>query len=436
MSGIAVGAIAIAVLLGLLALRVPVAFALGGVAVGGILLLRGPEAAMGVLTTQPYDFVAHWTLSAVPMFLLMGSVAYHSGLTQSLFGAARLWLSWMPGGLAVASTAACAGFAAASGSSVATASAMGRIAIPEMLRYRYDPGLAAGSVAAAGTLGSLIPPSILMVLYAIFAEVSVSKALMAGILPGILSAAMFSLMIVVRCKLNPALGPSVQDKVTWGQRLAVLRQVWPLPMLILAVIGGMYSGVFTTTEAAAGGALMAFVIAAAQRRLSFAVFKASIVEALTGSAIVFFIAIGGVLLSRFMAFSGLPAFMGDVIESMAVDKLTLIIIVSLIFIILGCFLDSIGLMLLTIPILLPMLEAVDADMIWFGVLVIKYLEIGLVTPPLGMNVYVIKSVVGNTISLERIFKGVTWFVVTDIGTLALLIAFPGIALLIPNLMAN
>ena len=436
MSGIAVGAIAIAVLLGLLALRVPVAFALGGVAVGGILLLRGPEAAMGVLTTQPYDFVAHWTLSAVPMFLLMGSVAYHSGLTQSLFGAARLWLSWMPGGLAVASTAACAGFAAASGSSVATASAMGRIAIPEMLRYRYDPGLAAGSVAAAGTLGSLIPPSILMVLYAIFAEVSVSKALMAGILPGILSAAMFSLMIVVRCKLNPALGPSVQDKVTWSQRLAVLRQVWPLPMLILAVIGGMYSGVFTTTEAAAGGALMAFVIAAAQRRLSFAVLKASIVEALTGTAIVFFIAIGGVLLSRFMAFSGLPAFMGDVIEAMAVDKLTLIIIISLIFIILGCFLDSIGLMLLTIPILLPMLEAVGADMIWFGVLVIKYLEIGLVTPPLGMNVYVIKSVVGNTISLEKIFKGVTWFVVTDIGTLALLIAFPGIALLIPNLMGN
>lgn len=436
MSGIAIGAIAIGVLLLLLALRVPVAFALGGVAVGGILILRGPEAAMGVLTTQPYDFVAHWTLSAVPMFLLMGSVAYHSGLTQALFGAARLWLSWMPGGLAVASTVACAGFAAASGSSVATASAMGRIAIPEMMRYRYDPGMAAGSVAAAGTLGSLIPPSILMVLYAIFAEVSVSKALMAGIIPGVLSALMFSLMIVIRCKLNPALGPSVQDKVTWGQRLKVLREVWPLPALIVAVIGGMYSGVFTTTEAAAGGALMAFIIAAAQRRLNFAVLKASVIEALTGTAVVFFIAIGGVLLSRFMAFSGLPNFMAEVINTLAVDKLTLIIIISIIFIILGCFLDSIGLMLLTIPILLPMLEAVGADMIWFGVLVIKYLEIGLVTPPLGMNVYVIKSVVGNTISLERIFKGVTWFVVTDVVTLALLIAFPGIALLLPALMSD
>ena len=429
-------AIALAVLLLLLALRFPVALALGGVAVGGILFLRGPEAAMGVLTTQPYDFVAHWTLSAVPMFLLMGSVAYHSGLTQSLFGAARLWLSWMPGGLAVASTAACAGFAAASGSSVATASAMGRIAIPEMMRYKYDPGLAAGSVAAAGTLGSLIPPSILMVLYAIFAEVSVSQALMAGILPGLLSAMMFGLMIVARCKLNPALGPAVEDNVTWRQRLAVLRQVWPLPALIAAVIGGMYSGVFTTTEAAAGGALMAFVIAAVQRRLSFAVAKAAIIEALTGTAVVFFIAIGGVLLSRFMAFSGLPAFMGDVIDSLGVNQTLLIIVISVIFIFLGCFLDSIGLMLLTIPILLPMLEAVDTNMIWFGVLVIKYLEIGLVTPPLGMNVYVIKSVVGNTISLEAIFKGIAWFVVTDIVTLGLLIAFPAIALLLPSLMAN
>ncbi len=436
MSGIAIGGIAIAVLLLLLALRFPVALALGGVAVGGIFLLRGAEAAMGVLTTQPYDFVAHWTLSAVPMFLLMGSVAYHSGLTQSLFGAARLWLSWLPGGLAVASTAACAGFAAASGSSVATASAMGRIAIPEMMRYRYDPGLAAGSVAAAGTLGSLIPPSILLVLYAIFAEVSVSKALVAGILPGILSAAMFSLMIIVRCKLNPALGPAVEERVSWGQRLMVLRQVWPLPALVLAVIGGMYSGVFTTTEAAAGGALMAFVIAAVQRRLSFAVAKAAIIEALTGTAVVFFIAIGGVLLSRFMAFSGLPAFMGEVIDALAVNRILLIVIISVIFIFLGCFLDSIGLMLLTIPILLPMLEAVDADMIWFGVLVIKYLEIGLVTPPLGMNVYVIKSVVGNAISLETIFKGIGWFVVTDIVTLALLIAFPAISLLLPNLMAN
>lgn len=434
MSGIAIGALGIVVLLILLAIRVPIAFALGGVAVGGILVLRGPEAAFGVLTTQPYSFIAHWTLSAVPMFLLMGSIAYHAGLTQSLYRAARLWLSWMPGGLAVASTAACAGFAAASGSSVATASAMGRIAIPEMMRFRYDAGLATGSVAAAGTLGSLIPPSILMVIYAIFAEVSVSKALMAGILPGLLSATMFGLMIVIRCMINPKLGPRIEETVTWEERFAVLREVWPLPVLILGVIGGMYSGAFTSTEAAAGGAFLAFVIAGAQRRLSWQVAKMAVIESLTGTAAVFFIAVGGVLLSRFMAFSGLPTFMGEWIGQFAVNKLLLIVVISLVFVFLGCFLDSIGLMLLTIPILLPMLDKVGADLIWFGVLVIKYLEIGLVTPPVGMNVYVIKAVVGDAVPLEAIFKGIGWFVVTDIITLAILILFPEISLLIPNLM--
>lgn len=434
MTSIQVGIAGIVVLLLLLAARVPIAFALGGVAVAGIMVLRGPDAALGVLATQPYGFIAHWTLTAVPMFLLMGTLAYHAGLTQSLYSAARLWLSWLPGGLAVASTAACAGFAAASGSSVATASAMGRIAIPEMLRYRYDPGLATGCVAAAGTLGSLIPPSILMVIYAIFAEVSVSKALMAGVLPGLLSALMFALMIAARCKLDPRLGPPVEESVTWAQRFAALRQVWPLPALILGVIGGMYSGAFTTTEAAAGGAFLAFVIAGVQRRLNWAVIKASIVDSLTGTATIFFIAVGGVLLSRFMAFSGLPALMGQWIGEYSVDPLMLILLASLVYLILGCFLDSIGVMLLTLPILLPMLEAAKVDLIWFGVLVIKLLEIGLVTPPLGMNVFVIKSVVGDAISLERIFRGVTWFIVTDIVTLGILILFPQIALIVPKLM--
>lgn len=434
MSNIQIGIVGIVVLLALLALRVPIAFALGGVAVGGIVALRGADAAMGVLATQPYGFIAHWTLTTVPMFLLMGNLAYHAGLTQSLYAAARLWLSWMPGGLAVASTAACAGFAAASGSSVATASAMGRIAIPEMMRYRYDPGLATGCVAAAGTLGSLIPPSILMVIYAIFAEVSVSKALMAGILPGILSALMFGIMIVIRCTLKPSLGPRVEEAVSWAERLAVLRSVWPLPALILGVIGGMYSGAFTSTEAAAGGAFLAFVIAGVQRRLSWQVIRVAIVDSLTGTATIFLIATGGVLLSRFMAFSGLPGLMGQWIGQYAVDPILLVVLISVVYIFLGCFLDSIGVMLLTLPILLPMLEAAKVDLIWFGVLVIKLLEIGLVTPPVGMNVFVIKSVVGDAVSLERIFKGIGWFVVTDIVTLGVLIAFPVISLVVPRLM--
>lgn len=434
MSSIAIGGLGLGVLLVLLALRVPIALALAGVSVAGVAAIRGPSAAFAVLTEQPYNFIAHWSLSAVPMFLLMGSVAYNSGLTQSLFTAARLWLSRLPGGLAVASTMACAGFAAASGSSVATAAAMGRIAIPEMMRYKYDPGLAAGSVAVAGTLGSLIPPSILMVLYAIFAEVSVGRALMAGVLPGLLSAAMFILLIVIRTSMNPSLAPPVRETVTWGARFSILADVWPLPMLVLAVIGGMYSGIFTATESAAGGALMAFVIAALQRRLTMRVIIDSLLDALKGTATIMFIAMGGFLLSRFMAFSGLPNFLSDIASQMALDPLLFMVGVSLVYILLGMFLDSMGIMLLTIPIMVPILHALDMDLIWFGVIMIKYLEIGLITPPVGLNCFIIKGVVGSSISLTTIFRGVMWFLVADLITLTLLILFPQISLFLPNLM--
>ncbi|MFA6264117.1 MAG: TRAP transporter large permease [Pseudolabrys sp.] len=425
---------AILVLLLMLAVRVPIAFALSAVSVVGMLLIRGPAAAMSVLAEQPYNFIAHWSMSAVPMFLLMGSVAYHAGLTSSLYRAARLWLSGLPGGLAVASTAACAMFAAASGSSVATASAMGKIAIPEMLKYKYDPGLATGAVAAAGTLGSLIPPSILMVLYAIFAEVSVSRALLAGILPGILSAILFMLMITIRCKINPSLAPKVEEEVDWRQRFEVLREIWPLPVLIAAVIGSMYIGVFTATEAAAGGAFMTFIVAAARGSLNWSVVKNSVEEAVRGTATILFIALGGFLLSRFMAVSALPNYVAHLVDGLNVSGMVVVIGASFIYIILGMFLDSIGIMLLTLPIMLPVLEAAKLDLIWFGVLVIKYLEIGLVTPPVGLNVFVIKSVVGKQVPLEVIFKGVMWFIITDIVTLAILIAFPEISLFLPRIM--
>lgn len=434
MSSIAIGAIGLGTMLVLLALRVPIALALAGVSVIGVAAIRGPNAAFAVLTEQPYNFIAHWSLSAVPMFLLMGSVAYHSGLTQSLFKAARLWLSRLPGGMAVASTMASAGFAAASGSSVATAAAMGRIAIPEMLRYKYDPGLAAGSVAVAGTLGSLIPPSILMVLYAVFAEVSVRQALMAGILPGILTAAMFILFIVVRCSINPSLAPPVDDKISWRERMTILIDVWPLPVLVIAVIGGMYSGVFTATESAAGGALMAFTIAALQGRLNSKVIFNALLDALKGTSAILFIAMGGFLLSRFMAFSGLPIYISDVVQYMAVEPLLFMLGISIIYILLGMFLDSIGIMLLTLPIMIPVLHSLDMNMIWFGVIMIKYLEIGLITPPVGLNCFIIKGVVGNRMSLTTIFKGVSWFLVADLITLTLLILFPAISLLIPTMM--
>ncbi|MCP5368508.1 MAG: TRAP transporter large permease [Hyphomicrobiales bacterium] len=429
-----IGIVGLVVLLLLLALRVPIAFSLGIVSLGGIAILRGPLPALSALETLTFNFIAHWSLSAVPMFLLMGNVAFKSGLTQSLYRATRLWLSALPGGLAIASTAACALFAAASGSSVATASAMGRIAIPEMLKYKYDPGLATGTVAAAGTLGSLIPPSILIILFAIFAEASIGQMLIAGFLPGILSAVVFSLMITIRCMINPELAPKIEGGVTWGERITVLREVWPLPVLIVGVLGGIYSGFFTPTEAGAGGALLAFIIAATQRRLTWEVFKESVIESLKATSMIFFIALGGIMLTRFMAVSGVPAALSAALGPYGLDPVILVIASSVIFIFLGMFLDSIGLMLLTLPVLLPLFEATGASIIWFGILVIKYLEIGLITPPVGLNVYVIKGVVGDAVPLEVIFKGVLWFVVADIVTLTLLIIFPDIALLLPSMM--
>lgn len=434
MDSLTVGIIGLVTLLVLLALRVPIAFSLGIVSLGGIAVLRGPVPAVSALETLTFNFIAHWSLSAVPMFLLMGNVAFKSGLTQSLYKATRMWLSGLPGGLAIASTAACAMFAAASGSSVATASAMGRIAIPEMLKYKYDPGLATGTVAAAGTLGSLIPPSILIILFAIFAEASIGQMLIAGILPGILSAFVFASMISIRCMINPKLAPVIEGGVSWSERFKVLREVWPLPVLVVGVLGGIYSGFFTPTEAGAGGALLAFVIAAAQKRLTWEVFKESVIESLKATSMIFFIALGGIMLTRFMAVSGVPAALSAALGPYGLDPVILIIATSVIFIFLGMFLDSIGLMLLTLPVLLPLFEATDASIIWFGVLVIKYLEIGLITPPVGLNVYVIKGVVGDSVPLETIFKGVLWFVLADIVTLALLIIFPDISLFLPSLM--
>ncbi len=329
---------------------------------------------------------------------------------------------------------ACAGFAAASGSSIATSAAMGRIAIPEMMRYRYDPGLATGSVAVAGTLGSLIPPSILMVLYAIFAQVSVSSALLAGILPGLLSAIVFSALIITRSWLNPALAPAMSETPSWGARFVALGEIWPLPLLVLGVIGGMYSGIFTATEAAAGGAFLAFLIAAAQRRLNRGVIVESILDAIKGTAAILFIAIGGFLLSRFMVFSGLPNYIASAVDQMSINPLLFMVGISVLYIVLGMFLDSIGIMLLTLPIMIPVLQTMNLDPIWFGVILIKYLEIGLITPPVGLNCFIIKSVVGNQVSLEQIFKGVAWFIAADIFTLALLIIFPEIALFIPDLV--
>lgn len=434
MSSLTIGMIGLGCLLLLIALRVHIGIALGLVSIGGLAVMRSPQAAGSALASQPFEFVAHWSLSAIPMFLLMGAIAYHSGMTADLYSAARRWLSRLPGGLAVATCFASAGFAAASGSSMATAAAMGRLAIPEMLKAKYEPGLAAGVVAASGTLGSLIPPSILMVLYGIFTQQPIGQLLIAGIGPGILTAVLFATMIITRVKLNPELAPSIQEHSTWSERFRDLVKVWPIPVLIAAVVVSIYAGIATATEAAAIGAAAALVIAIIRKEMNISRLKLSLFETLESTGSIFFIAVGAVLFTRFLAFSGIPVYLADLIEITNLSPLATLMLISLVYIFLGMFLDPLGLMLVTLPVFIPVFEAVGINMIWAGVITIKFIEIGLLTPPIGLNAYVVSGIVGDKVPLMTIFRGLIWFIAVEIVVLMLLFLFPGISLYLPSLM--
>ncbi|HIO01442.1 TRAP transporter large permease [Marinobacter sp. LM1] len=434
MSNIAIGFIGLGAGMMLLLLRVQIGVALGLVSFLGIAILLNFRAAWGIITAIPFNFVGDWNLTAIPMFLLMGFIASESGLSTGLFRAMRLLLSWLPGGLAVSSVGASAVLAAASGSSVATSSAFARIATPEMLRYRYDPGLATGVIAAAGTLGALIPPSILMVLYGYLAEVSVAKLFAAGVLPGILTAVAFSAMIIVRVMLKPSLAPKIEEQITRADIVEAIRETWPLPVIILGVLLGIFLGAFTPTEAGAIGAALTIIIAGLRRRLNWQVLSKGIRQALISTASIFMVVIGTALLARFMALSGVPSFLADVFVQFGSSPLMVVLAISLLFLLLGCFLDSIGILLLTMPIILPMAHEANLDLIWFGIILVKLLEIGLLTPPVGLNVYIIKGALGDRVNLTTIFKGVAWFVVVDLFVLAFLVLVPEFTLWLPNLV--
>ena len=434
MDNLTIGFAGLALALLLMALRMQIGAALGLVSFVGIAMILNWKAAWGIVTAVPFNFVGDWNLTAVPMFLLMGYVASAAGLTAGLFNAMRLFLSRLPGGLGVASVGACALFAAASGSSVATASAMARIATPEMLRYKYDPGLASGVVAASGTLGSLIPPSILMVLFGYFAEVSIGQLFIAGIIPGIISALIYMAMIVGRAIANPEIAPPADDHPTMREMLAALREIWPLPVLIVGVLSGIFLGVFTPTEAGAVGAFLAMVIAAAKGSLTRDVLKKAFTHTLSGTVGIFMVVIGTVLLTRFMALSGVPTFFADMFIEWGSSDLMIILLIAVLYVVLGMFVDSIGLMLLTLPIILPVVREAGMDLIWFGIVVVKLLEIGLITPPVGLNVYVIKGALGNLVRLQDVFRGVLWFIAMDIVALVIIVLVPQLSLWLPSLM--
>ncbi len=435
-----VGIIALLAVLVLLANRVPIAAALGVVASLGIFMIFAwrpgqdflPQYAiqptLSLMTNSPYAFITSSTLSTVPLFILMGHLAYEAGFTTDIYRAARLWLVRLPGGLAMASVVGCGGFSAITGSSVACAAAMGRIAIPEMLRFGYSPSLATGTVAIGGTLGSLIPPSVLFILYGIFAEQSIARLFVAAIIPGLISLLAYMLVIYIWVKLRPSAAPLPNETITKQERRQALLDCWAILTLFVVVVGGIYLGLFTPTEAAGIGAAATLVLGFVLRRLNLAKMLSALKESVYQTSMIFVIAIGGKLFVNFIALTGLANEITTWIETSNTSMEVVIGLIVVMYIFLGMFLDPIGIILLSLPLTLPIVESYGLSLIWFGVVVVKLLEVGLVTPPIGLNVFVIKSIVDKKIALETIFKGVSLFLIAEIVVLGLIITVPALSL--------
>ncbi|GEO80229.1 TRAP transporter large permease [Pararhodospirillum oryzae] len=413
MEPVTFGVLALGGLLGLIALRVPIGVSLIFVSFLGIWGIAGPRAAMSMLSTIPYSSSASWTLSSIPMFLLMGYVAYHAGLTRGLFESARVWLGWLPGGLAIASLTGASAFAAVSGSSVACSAAIGRIAIPEMQRHAYDLRVATGSVAAGGTIGALIPPSIILILFGIQSNTSINALFAGGLVIGLASLVFYIGAVLVVWRVDPKSLPSTES-YTMGERWAKTLEIWPVLLLIIAVLGGLFAGLFTATEAGAFGAFMAIALGLARRSLSWAGLRESLVDTVLSSGALFIIATGAGLFTRLVAMSGLSQEIGQLVEGIGLGTTGLLLAISLIYLALGMFLEPIGALLLTLPLFLPLVHAHGVDTIWFGLLVAKLLEIGMITPPVGLNVFVIHSVARDYARLEQIFAGIVPFLVADL----------------------
>ena len=409
-------------------MRIAYATALCGLI--GLWALRGYEPAAGMAGLMPYAESSHYSLLVLPLFVLMGYLAHHAGITRNIYWTARQWLGHLPGGLAIATIFGCAGFAAACGASTASAAVMGRVSMPELKRYGYDEKVAAGCVAAGGTLATMIPPSVIMVIYGFIAEQSIGALLLAGILPGLLQATTYSVMLYIRFRINPALGPSISG-IGWADRFKSLSGTWGIVVLILIVLGGIYTGFATPTEAAGIGALGAFVMALPRMRRGD--LRTALLETARTTAMIFAIVIGVLIFVRFLAFSGMPEALVETVVGLDVNRYVVLIAILAMYLVLGMFLDGIGMLLLTVPIVLPAVTALGFNPIFFGVLVVRMIEIGLITPPVGLNAFVLKGVAPD-VPIANIFRGCGWFVVVDIINVAILIMFPAIILFIPETM--
>ena len=428
----AVTVIGFLVLFGLMLLRVPVGMAMGLVGVSGYAYIAGPGPALKLIGQSSMRTVTDYTFGVIPMFMLMGAFVSVSGVSRELFRAANAFIGHMRGGLGVATVLACGGFAAICGSSVATAATFSSVAYPEMRRFGYPQSFSTGVIAAGGTLGAMLPPSTVLAVYAILTQQDIGKLFMAGIVPGVLAMVMYVITIMIIVRLRPDWLPRGEQK-SWAERFHGLKDVWAPLVLFMFVIGGLYGGFFTPTEAGGVGASGAFLLGVLRGKLDRAGIREALLSATRTSAAVFTVLIGALLFGYFLTITQVPQKLTEMLTGLGVGRYGVLAMIMVMYLVLGCLMDAMAMIILTVPIIYPVIIQLGFDPIWFGVIIVMTVELGLIHPPVGMNVFVIKSVVKD-VSFTTIFKGVIPFVVTDLLRLVILISFPIIALWLPSKM--
>jgi C4-dicarboxylate transporter DctM subunit len=427
-----IAVIGIVLLVSLFLLRMPVAYVMTLIGFLGFAYTVSVEGALVILGKDFWVMFSSYSLTVVPMFVFMGTIAFHSGMSGRLYHAAYRFLGHLPGGLAIATCYACAAFGACCGSTNAGAAAMGKVTLPEMRKYNYDPSLATGCVASAGSLAILIPPSTIFIVYGVLTEESIGKLFAAGILPGILLATFFAITVFILCRINPKLGPA-GPRFPWKERIASLSGVVEMLVLFVLVMGGLFVGWFTPTEAGAAGAAGAIIIALIRRQLTWRGFVDSLVETTRITAMVFLIVTGATVFGHFMAVTRVPFDLSEWVGRLGISPNVIMSFIIFGYLIGGCFMDSLALVTLTVPVLYPLVLKLGFNSIWFGVIIVLVAEMGVITPPVGVNVYVIKGVAGD-VPLETIFRGIFPFLVAIIVCTIVLIIFPQIALFLPSFM--
>jgi C4-dicarboxylate transporter, DctM subunit len=426
-----IGVFGIVSLLVLITMGMPIGVALGLVGLAGIAVIISPEAALIKAGVVSFDVVSRYDLGVLPLFLLMAHLCFAAGASRDFFDVAARFIGHRRGGLALASVAGCAGFGAISGSSLATVATVGSAALPEMRKAGYDPGFACGALAAGGTLGALIPPSGALIVFGIIAEQSIGRLFVAAIVPGITQAMFYMLAISVLCYFRPALGPS-SKRVGMRDRLASLVKIIDVFFLVVLVIGGLTIGWFTPTEAASVGVALALVLCAIRGALRFPVLVAAFVETLRTSGMIYLIIIGAMLFATFISITGIAEFMSNLVLDLDAGPVTAIIVIAILFLVLGSFLDGLALMLLVTPIFLPIAVELGYSPIWFGIFLVRAMEVGFILPPLGLNAYIIQGI-AKDIELGAIFKGIGPFLIADVLHLGLIIALPVMVLWLPSI---